>query len=262
MHSKLTIPPLTYVLLQLKFSSIENIAIYITRLQDKIRDIFPHYQEVNIQAIQLGDGQTFNTTTLKQWHFMNKEKNTGVILDKETITIHTSRYDQFLPMLNIFKDVSTRFQEILNISLFTRLGLRYINLIEDGLTDIDEGLQGFQLTDHSFDSTQFITRTETTQRSQEGFVKIQATRIGDKKIIGPVKNIFVPPELVETATFLSFGHQTEPKENFLMLDIDHFSETQDDFDIPKILSCFTRLQEVLYQVFCQAVGPKNLKNWE
>ena len=262
MHTKLSKPPVTYVLAQITFSSVEDIASYVPQLQDKIRENFPHYQEVNIQTVQLRGGQQPITTTLIQWHFMDKEKHTGIILDKQTITIHTSRYDQFQPLLDSFETVVTRFNEVLNISLFTRLGLRYINLIEDGLTKMSAGLQGFQLTGNGFKENQFLARTETTQRSQEGVVKVQVTRIGDKQVVGNIQSSFVPQDLVSTARLLSFKHHREPQQGFLVLDVDHVNNDQGDFDITKILERFHHLQDAVYQAFRQAVGKENLKNWK
>jgi|GEM_PF-2557989 uncharacterized protein (TIGR04255 family) len=261
MHPKLSKAPVTYVLAQIKFSSIEDIANRIPALQDKIRGDFPHYQQVNIQSIQLREGQQPAATTLIQWHFLDKEKQTGIILDKQTLTIQTSCYEQFQPLLNRFKAVASQFHEILKFSLFTRLGLRYINLIEDGLTKLDPGLQGFQLANNDFDKNQFLTKTETTQRSQAGVLKVQATRFSDKKVIGDIQNIFVPLELADTAKLLSFNGREEPGRAFLLLDLDHFHVGQGDFDIEVIGSRFCELQKMLYQGFCQAVGKENLTAW-
>lgn len=261
MHPKLTKPPVTYVLAQIKFSSIEDIEKYVRKLQDKIRGAFPHYQPINTQTIQLRDDQQPTATTLTQWHFLDKKKQTGIILDKQTLTIHTSHYDQFKPFINELEKVATQFHKILNFSLYTRLGLRYNNLIEGDLTNIDAGLQGFQLRNNGFDENQFLTRTETTQRSKEGVIKIQATRIPDKKIIENSQNIFVSPNLVDTAKLLSFAHYKTPKQELLMLDIDHFNNDQGDFDVKEILNHFNRLQDVIYLVFCKAIGEINLKNW-
>lgn len=263
MHPKLSKPPVTYVLAQVKFSNIENIESRIPELQEKIRGSFPHYQKVNIQTIQLIAGRQADLAALTQWHFMDKEKQTGIILDNQTITIHTSHHEQFQSLMDDFEKVATRFHEILNFSLFTRLGLRYINLIEDGLTNIDKGLQGFQLTGNGLEKNQFLTKTETTtQCSQADFIKVQATRIADKKVIAGIQNVFVPPDLADIAKLLSFKHYKEPEQEFLILDIDHFNNGQSDFDVKEIVQRLHELHELVYKAFCQAVGQKNLANWK
>lgn len=261
MHEKLSKSPIVYVLAQVRFSNIENIEYYIPQLQDKIRTTFPHYQKINIQAIQLREGQPPNSSTLTQWHFMDKEKYIGIILDGRSIAIHTSRYDQFTPLLKSFVTVLTQFNKILEISLCTRLGLRYINLIENGLSNINQGLQGFQLSGDDFSKNKFFSKMETTQLSNDGIIKVQALHFGEKQVIGETQNIFVPSDVSDSANMLSFKNHKEPDNNFLILDVDHFNEDQRDFNVLEISSGFTRLQEAVYQAFCQAAGNENLKNW-
>lgn len=261
MHPKLSKSPLTYVLIQVKFTSVENIEEYTPKLQDKIRGLFPHFQPVNYQGVQFKAGQAVNAGTFKQWHFLDKAKQTGIVLDKESLTIQTSRYDQFQPLLEKFKCVLVKFHEVVEFTLFTRLGLRYINLIEEGIADLNPALQGFQLTGHAFKENQFLTKTDTTQYSQEGVMKIQATHIGDKQVIGNAQNIFIPPDLAEIGKQLAFDEHNKPNGDFLLLDLDHFNADQDDFDVNTILDRLQGLHEVIYQSFCQAIGKKNLTNW-
>lgn len=261
MHSRLSKPPVTYALAQVKFSNIENIESRIPELQEKIRSFFPHFQKLDIQTIQLKEGQQLNASVWTQWHFIDKEKQTGIILDKQSLTIHTSHYEQFQPLLESFEKVATRFHEILNFSLSTKIGLRYINIIENGLTEINSGLQGFLLKGDGFNKKHFFTRTETTQPTNAGFIKVQATRITDKQAIANIKNVFVPPDLADIAKLLSFNHHKEPKHEFLVLDLDHFNNSQSDFDVKQILQYFNQIQELLYQAFCQAIGQANLDNW-
>jgi len=262
MHQQLSKAPVTYVLAQVKFSSIENIASYIPQLQDEIRDLFPHYNILSIQAIELKNAQQPpDFTVLTQWHFIDKEKQMGIILDKQAIILHTNKHEKFQTLLSIFETIIARFNKVLKISLSTRLGIRYINLIEHGLQKVNIGLRGFQLLNNGFKEDQFITNTETTQFSQEGIIKIKSTLVKNKTVIGNTFNIFVPLDLVDTAKSLSFQHLTEPKNGFLMLDIDHFSDEQDDFDMANILNRFRQLQEGVYQAFCQSVEKENLKDW-
>lgn len=262
MHSKLSKPPVIYVLGQVRFSSIENIANYIPELQDRIRDIFPHFQKVNIQALQLREeGQQPITTVYNQWHFLDKNKQTGIILDGRSITLHTSQYNQFSTLRDHLEKTLILFNEVLKIALFTRVGLRYINFIEKNIDKIDKGLYGFLLKDEIFPKNKFLTKTETTQASEHGIIKIQSTHVGNKDVISGIKNVFVPPDLLDNANILFFPNRNEPENDFLILDLDHFNDQQGDFDVPEILLRTQELQEVLYLAFCNAVGPDLLKDW-
>lgn len=262
MNPKLSKQPVTYVLAQIKFTSIENIAEYVSKLQDSIRERFPHFQDVSMSAIQFKENSVASPMTWVQWHFIDKEKQTGIILDKQSIAIHTTDYTQYHSLISSFGKVIEQFYAILNISLFTRLGLRYINLIEEGLSDINSGLKGFQLSGTEFnEQKQYISQTQTTQQSQKGHVKIQATHVGNKELLGDNK-FLLPFDLIDTVKVLSFKNLKEPQNDFLILDIDHFNNEQGDFEIKEILNQFDQLHETAYQVFCQAVGTTNLQNWK
>jgi uncharacterized protein (TIGR04255 family) len=264
MHLKLSKQPVTYVLAQVKFSNIEEIGNSVPRLQEEIRHLFPHFQEINTQLIQVSLGQQANLVTGIQWHFIDKAKETGIILDKQSLTIHTSNHQQFQILLDSFENVIEKFHKILNFSLATRLGLRYINIIKikEYIDQIDTRLQGFLLEGGEFEASNFLTTAETIQRSKAGTMKISATRIANKKFIPNIQNIFVPPDLVNNANLLSFKHHSEPEQEFLVLDMDHFNAEQSDFNVKTISSHLQTLQEIIYKAFRQAVGEKNLNNWK
>lgn len=262
MHKKLSESPIIYVLGQIRFSNIENISDYIPKLQDVIREAFPHFQKINIQALQFREGQQPSASIFNQWHFMDKDKQSGIILDDRSIAIHTTQYEQFNILLKSLEKTLVLFNEILKIALFTRVGLRYINFIENGLDKLDKSLCGFQLKNSIFEADKFLTKTETTQLSKHGIIKIQATHIGNKEIIAGNKNYFIPPDLADIASVLNFQSPKEPEKDFLLLDLDHFNEQQGDFDVQEILSRLDSLQDILYLAFCSAAGQENLTAWQ
>ncbi len=261
MHHKLSKSPISYVLAQVQFPIIQSIADFIPRLQNSIREFFPHFQPItHHQIILLGDGQQ-SIVLLKQWHFMDKEKKTGILIDQQNLTIHTSHYEQFQPLLTRFETVLNHCCEILELTIFTRLGLRYINFIENGVQNVSQKLQGFQLEGAEFKDNQLIKKVETIQHCKKGIMRIQATHLADKQAIEGAKNIFVPLDLGNLASLLSYENYREPKQAYLLLDFDHYNTEQGDFDIAEILNYFNFSQELIYQGFRQAVGLENLKIW-
>ncbi len=261
MYKKLIQSPLTYVLAQVKFTSIEGIEKYVPELQDKIRSLFPRHARAHSSVIQLNQDQEICTRQLVQWHFIDKTKQTGIILDKQTLTIHTTRYDRYDTLLAKLIVVIEQFHAILKFSLITRVGLRYINLIEEGLEQVEPGLRSFQLTENIIEPNQFLSKTETTQFSKAGIIKIQATYVGDRKIIGDLKNIFIPPDLTDVAELLVFTEHNQPEQQFLLLDLDHFNLNEHDCNTEKIAQIFSNLHQGISQGFRQAVGQENLKAW-
>ena len=263
MHKRLSKSPISYVLAQIRFTSIESIKKYIPEIQDKIRHDFPIFQKITIHALEMREDGQPSPSIIHQWHFMDKDSVTGILLDGKSITIHTSKYDQFDGLISKLKKALGDMNEILNISLFVRLGVRYINIVENNLDEyIKKGLLGFHLEGKSFDKNKYLVNSELTQKSSRGLIRVKSTLFGSKEIISGQPNVLIPPELFNVANYLSFVHHNQPKDKFLMLDIDHSDETKGDFEIEKVISGLKDLQDAAYQAFHEAVTEKALKIWQ
>ena len=120
MHTKLSKAPVTYVLAQVRFSNIQTISEYIPAFQDKIRGLFPYFQEITLQKMQGSQLQQVIATATQQktlgpqfqqviaivtqWHFLDKNKalinqNHETIISNEalaalTLFIATSKSDE------------------------------------------------------------------------------------------------------------------------------------------------------------------------
>lgn len=262
-HKKLSKTPLTYVLAKINFSNIEAIEKFIPDIQEGIRHTFPNFRKVTVQFVEVRENQQPSILTRTQWHFMDKDSVTGIFLDNTSVAIHTSKYTQFETLSNQFQSVLEKFSQILQISLLTRIGLRYINLIENNLTQyINPGLLGFHLEDTKyFKPERFLTNIDLTEEGKYGIIKIQSSLISNKEVINNI-NIFVPADLTDVANLLSFNHQSQPNGKFLVLDLDHFNNNKEDFEINIIMNNLKNLQEALYQAFCAAVTEKALVDWK
>ena len=110
MHKLLSKSPITYVLAQVRFTNIESIEKYVPDIQDKIRNYFPKFNNINIHTIELKENQAPTPSSISQWHFMDKDSVMGVLLDGNSITIHTSKYDHFDKIVKRFRASSQRYQ--------------------------------------------------------------------------------------------------------------------------------------------------------
>lgn len=253
MHKKLSKTPITYVLAQVNFTNVEAIEKFIPDLQESIRQSFPNFKKLIVQSDQF------------QWHFIDKASVTGIFLNSASITIHTSKYTQFEVFLRQFRDVLEEFSKILNISLLSRIGLRYINLIQGDLNQyVHSGFLGFHLEDDKyFEPNRFLINTRLTEESKCGIIQIQSALVSDKGVINST-NLFVNSELAGVASHLSFSHRQEPSGKFLILDLDHFRSNfiAETFEVNTVIDQLKNLQEVLYQAFCAAITEKALTDWQ
>jgi uncharacterized protein (TIGR04255 family) len=256
-NKKLSNSPLTYVLAQIRISSVEEISSYVPKLQEAIRKEFPIYKKVDIQTVELKNEAAPNIQTSTQWHFKDKESLVGIIVDRQAITIHTSKYNGFDAFNLQIKKILERFNKILEISLSTRVGLRYINIIQSNLKKyVHSSLLGF----YEEADDNFLANVETTHKTEEGFIKVRAIHPRNATVIHQEK--LVPPNLITSADQLSFKHYGEVNKEYIMLDIDNFHQKQRDFNVIDITKTLSKLHERIYKTFCVAVTKEALKNWK
>lgn len=255
MHEKLKHPPVTYVLAQVKFSNIESIERYVAELQEEIRGEFPLFNKIKVDMVQIHPNVSPIASSTINWHFMDKASVLGVLLDNNSITIHTSKYLDFTSLSEQFEDVLTRFNKKLKIAVSTRIGLRYVNLIPSNVINLvkPELLGLCDKNNPALSLDKFFSKTEVTQESNLGTMNIKSLYFANKEIMKGIINSKVTPELSQLAQFLSFAHHKEVVGESLILDIDHFQIKNTDFSVKNIISQLKDLQEVIYQMFCFAV---------
>ncbi len=258
-HEKLKKSPLAYVLAQVKISSIENIEKYVPELQDDIRkEDFPTFNKINLQTIEINENIKPNICTATQWHFKDKESETGILLDKQAITIHTSRYQGFDAFTSTIKKVLTVFNKTLGIALSTRIALRYINVVQTNIEKyINRELLGF----YNKADKEFLSNTETIHRNEDEdkYTVIRSTHNKNFRI--SEKNLLIPLDLASVANHLSFEHQKQPENDYVIIDIDNFYRKQSEFDIQSIMKKLSALHSEIYDIFCNASTSDALKSW-
>lgn len=118
--------PLENVLIQLKFPTMLLIdSKEPEEFQEKIRNSFPYYDSfVNkLSNNELPD-------TKKNYIFRkNQNGNEYIILNRDSISLTTDKYDNWENFKENFKLALDSFESIYNTNLYTRIGLRYTDII-------------------------------------------------------------------------------------------------------------------------------------
>ena len=265
MNPVLSKSPLTYILSQVKIGPILALEKHIDTIQEAIRSDFPQYNEIQSHEILLKPEGEPELRRFTQWHFANIESTTGILLQKDAITIHTTDYKNFKTLSDTLVQIVGKLNQILNIGSYTRIGLRYINLIQNSIeTSLLKELLGFQLEcdEHIFNKQGFFSKTETVQDTNSGIIKIQVIHTQSQRLPQQAENIFVPPDLLPVADLLSFKKHDKSQNAFAILDIDHFTKTAaEKFDEEKIMNELSLLHQGVYQAFIAAVTQKALESW-
>ncbi|MGD9108115.1 MAG: TIGR04255 family protein [Gammaproteobacteria bacterium] len=255
-NKQLRYPPLTYVLAQIKITPIEDIKSYMPKIQDIIRKEFPVYEEVNIQNFEIRKELNPIIHQATQWHFKDKDLTTGIIIDKQTINLHTSKYSKFDEFVAKFENILKSLNKQLGISLVIRFGLRYVNVVKSSIKKyVESGLLGFYEKD-----SEFLARTETISRESDGStIQTKSIHVGSKASIG--QNKLVPPDLAQVAGQLTFKHHEEPKNNYVIVDIDCGHKKQLEFKEINFKQEFTQLHNKIERIFNKAFTKEAVNKW-
>ncbi|MGD1007689.1 MAG: TIGR04255 family protein, partial [Ignavibacteriaceae bacterium] len=132
------INPLMTVVCQFRFPPILTIDTEVpSKFQEKIRTKFPQYSEVPGFAQQLvpmsfpniNNPPLFGQPSIKNHQFLSSDNDLVVNLTRTFITLQTSKYKSWEPFIENFKFILSSLVETYRPAYFTRIGLRYINLL-------------------------------------------------------------------------------------------------------------------------------------
>ncbi|MHA1197035.1 MAG: TIGR04255 family protein [Promethearchaeota archaeon] len=113
---------------EVRFNTDLTIKEKIIKFQNIIKDTFPTY--IESLSIPIGFPSTVEKTNIMNYIFKNEDIDTEVYLNTFSIFgIRTNNYSNYDDFSKLFLKILKEFIKLCNISHFTRLGLRYINVI-------------------------------------------------------------------------------------------------------------------------------------
>jgi uncharacterized protein (TIGR04255 family) len=233
---------LVYALAQVKIGAIVNIEKYIPEVQDKLRSLYPRFNETTSEMLKINnkDG-SIDVGINKSWEFINKESRTSILLSNNAFTFHTSEYKEHVSFFDDFKEAIELVNATLNISLVERVGLRYIDLIiPDSIDDLNlyvisgvRGIPSFN-TNISIDSNS----TETVLNTVLGKLLIKYYAYTDGRTFPkdiPQPNL-APPQIIIDRGKISHDYRG-------ILDFDHFCNKSEDYSIDDVMDKLNKLHK-------------------
>lgn len=254
-HPTFTNAPLIYALCQIRFSPIMKLVDFIPNIQEKLRGNYPRYQEQTLQTIAV-DGPNVKATALKRWSFRNSDERSGFLILSDSIVFHTTAYEGFEKFMSQLEFGLQILDEEAKIGLVERIGLRYVDLLEaDDEKEISRfvknGLNGFPVESMDGDSTMVFTKNETHVETKSG-------RLLVKYSLGNYKNV-LPEDLIPSD--LQLADRTDENKKFAVLDTDHFSEKNFEFDLARTKQATIDLHDDLKDAFYTAVTDYGVEQW-
>lgn len=136
MGEKLRNPPLYFTLTQIQFNEIINFDDYLPALRAKLVDVgFADLKKNTIQTMVIEHWQPDavpKITKNDQIIALDVTGETSFIIDNNSLTLQTTNYQSFTEFMKLFVKVLDFFNALIpnGISVMTRMGIRYLNLID------------------------------------------------------------------------------------------------------------------------------------
>lgn len=249
--------PLIFVLAQVRVSPIESISEYFPRFQDLIRkEGFPLLSKRNYEIREIQSSDRVTVSHREQWEFINAEKSASILLDSNNLIHQTTDYTSAEAFLAVLKMAAEIFQEVASPSMVDRIGLRYVDLVEQ--TEdvpiaelVDPALRGIDLSEFG---TRVRRRDETLmQTGKQRQLRIVYTEAEN--------GIALPPDLLGPYA-IGFRKPIQHDRLFGLLDFDHFDENSFLFDPDQIDATAGELHDLLDITFRKLVTKKALELWK
>ena len=251
---KLAHSPLVLALAQVKISPVLQMQEYVPGIQERLRrDGFPHFRENVVQEVRFGP--EIKTSARQRWVFSNKAQTETVVLASDFVALECSRYDVFEDFIGRLERLLETVRNEVEVALSDRIGLRYIDLVrpkaDESLSDyLKPGLSGLPASEIG------------AERALHRFESIANTNVGQLvlRVLQTNDGTFLPPGL--DPSDLKFDVQIGEGEILTILDIDHYSMQDRDFDPPDLIQEFWKLHDVADRVFRFAVTDHAMRRWE
>jgi uncharacterized protein (TIGR04255 family) len=242
------------VLGQVKISPILKMPDFVPEIQEGLRSRgFPGYGLRTIQEISFGP--VVQASQSERWLFANRQKTRSVILARDFVVIATSAYDGFDEFVETLKGVLEIVGAATSPGYSDRLGLRYVDLIRTGpdesLADyLQPGVRGLRPADLGASSA--LQQMQIQASTSVGTLTVRLWQNTDGRILPPdISGDEVVPRLVAPPA----------GELLTILDIDHFSEREREFEPSALISEMWALHDGTDRAFRSVVTEEAMSRW-
>lgn len=225
----LTKSPLIFVLAQVRFAPILKMAEYVPEIQEALRRKgFPGYQVRATQEISFLP--VLQAAQSERWFFSSRDRVRSVILAPDFVVLATSEYDRFESFAAELEQTLAIVKTASSPEFSSRIGLRYVDLIRPGpgesLDDyLQAGIRG--LRPEEIGATSTLHQLQIQAKTPAGSLSVRLWQNTDGRVL--------PPDIAGDE--VAFRVDSAPQGELLtILDLDHSSEVQREFEPPTLLA--------------------------
>lgn len=255
---KLSKSPLVLVLCQVRFSPILAMADYFPKIQDKLRlKGYPVVKNAVIQEVLLTPAGGASAKHVR-WQVQDKSETRSIVVTENFVAFQTTAYsifEDFVPQLALAVD--TLAEEVQGLYL-QRIGLRYVDLVRPAAGETWREYVRPEL--HGLRSPTFLEDSQTqlhqsTAQTPHGTMIVRLYQNREGQVL--------PPDLTEDGLKVRVEPTLAPNELVTLLDLDHFSVRQVDYERGLVESRAWDLHDDLDRVFRESlVTDHALKVWK
>lgn len=244
-----------YVVIQVRTAAVVSLDRYIPEIQENLRRSgFPKFIKNKIHEIKFQADMEPTANTFDRFEFQSRDGRTGVVLTTNAVALHTNDYQHFDEFLTTFERALLPINAVLNVEFAERVGLRYVDLVRlSGEESFDQYMTRDILgpDPSAFGVAKSFSRFEMVGRTEVGTLAFRHWQMSNGS--------FLPPDLLPS----TLNHPTalKPEEVVSLLDFDHYSETQLDFEINRFKDLSWRLHDNLDRGFRRVVTGFALDKW-
>lgn len=245
--------PLKSVIAQVRFPPILSILKddTVARFQELLRSEYPHLRKDSINNVEIGQDLSPNVSTTIVWRLTDQSQSTKwqISLGTDFVALETSEYRNRDDFLDRLSTVLTSVESCFTPAEAQRLGLRYIDRLEDEAvlnvgTLIQSGVLG--ILQPSTDVTDTLRKATTHLVSQAQFEAKEGAIQGRWGILPP--NATYDPDLLQPIPGASW-----------VLDLDMFSKRALPFEVDDLVNMTSSFAKRIYSVFRLMITDEFLK---
>lgn len=159
----------------------------IESLQECLRDMFPTFDAPVVKDFKIDVDQKSidDSDSGHVLHMIDAEGKYGIKVNNTSLNLSVSGYDEYCEMLKIFEEVCNRIKPVLNITHFSRVIVRNINVFDQSTEQVDTfiniknrdiwGRQDFESIKSKFVCTGAATRHEYLSDDKRGTLHIASS---------------------------------------------------------------------------------------
>jgi uncharacterized protein (TIGR04255 family) len=131
--------PLVAVIVELRFFPILKLADKVADFQDQIRGTFPAFQDVTRQLVDLEPSRPIGVRNERLFSFAKVDDSSTLSLSTSSLAVESRRHERRQHFINDAAAGINALSKVCEPVVPTRLGLRYVNIIDKEAIEQDLG---------------------------------------------------------------------------------------------------------------------------